>query len=471
MKKLIVAAAALAVAVIGGATFGLSTPAAHADPSNVWVINNNVGAGLSGALGLTTPFACTAAGVDQTSANLDTLAAASAAQLTFSDSPAGGECLVIKTDGSTSAITVNPRGATVGTTTPAAAAGTNGTFAETTIDNGAIATPSTFVSGSKVTVTQDAVALDSAALKTAGIAHDMTLTASKATVQEGATACGITASQSAPTNGLATVVYTDINGTQLVGYHPTVGTSAVATLAIGNATGLTTASQPLVTIMNADGTVGAEDAYCGIKAGTANVTATSATGEITGVTGACNDEGGNTDCLTRTSAITVTGVPANVALTASPSAIACDGTATSTVTATVTDSAGNNVVDGTPVTFQVVALGTANPINATTTGGTASSVITPLAGSTSGVVVTVTAGTAAAQIRIDCQASLLTPTAPAGPTATATPKGGVVGPNTGTGGYLGSSSSTGFPMWALAALALASVVLVGGGVVVRRTGK
>ncbi|MDE3097389.1 MAG: hypothetical protein KGK07_15485, partial [Chloroflexota bacterium] len=166
--------------------------------------------------------------------------------------------------------------------------------------------------------------------------------------------------------------------------------------------------------------------------------------------------------------VTVTGAPATIALTASPAAIPCDGTATSTVTAKITDSAGNNVVDGTSVTFSVVALGTANPINTTTTGGSASSVITPLSGNTAGTVVTVTSGSAAASILVGCQPSLATPSAVAA-APTATPVTGVTAPNTGTGGYLGQSSNAGFPLWTLVALALGSFVLVGGGIVVRRT--
>jgi hypothetical protein len=63
---------------------------------------------------------------------------------------------------------------------------------------------------------------------------------------------------------------------------------------------------------------------------------------------------------TSTVDLTVVGAPASVVLTASPTEIACDGTASSTVTATVTDADGNNVANGTPVNFSVVALGTAN---------------------------------------------------------------------------------------------------------------
>lgn len=168
--------------------------------------------------------------------------------------------------------------------------------------------------------------------------------------------------------------------------------------------------------------------------------------------------------------VTVVGAPAAVALTASPAAIACDGTQTSSVTAKVTDSEGNNVANGSGVEFSVVALGTANPITASTTDGSASSTITPLSGATAGVVVVVTAGDAQASIRIDC--SLPIPTATStGPQPTPTRPGGIVGPDTGNGGYLGQDGSAGFPMWTLVALALGSVALVAGGMVTRKVSK
>jgi hypothetical protein len=169
--------------------------------------------------------------------------------------------------------------------------------------------------------------------------------------------------------------------------------------------------------------------------------------------------------------LTVTGAPDAVALTASPAQIACDGTQTASVTAKVTDSAGNNVADGTVVTFSVIALGTANPIKVKTSGGSASSTITPLSVATAGVTVIVSAGDAQASILVSC--SLPVPTAvPAGPTAT--PTGGtrgVIGPDTGNGGYLGQDGSAGIPTWTLVALALGSVALVAGGMVTRRAGK
>ncbi|MEX2246796.1 MAG: hypothetical protein WEC75_08920 [Dehalococcoidia bacterium] len=204
--------------------------------------------------------------------------------------------------------------------------------------------------------------------------------------------------------------------------------------------------------VDSDGTIVAAAVFCGQDdPGTATVTASFTEAE---------EEEDSVE-------ITVVGPAASVALTASPAAIACDGTGTSTVTATVTDSDGNNVADGSGVNFSVVALGTSNPINVDTADGTASSVITPLSGATAGVTVVVSAGDAQASIRIDCLPELQTPAAPASPT----PGTGIGGPDTGNGGYLGQDSTSGFPMWTLAALALASMVMFAGGLVARRAGK
>ncbi len=173
--------------------------------------------------------------------------------------------------------------------------------------------------------------------------------------------------------------------------------------------------------------------------------------------------------------LTVTGAPSSNVLTADASAIKCDGSATSTVTAKVTDSAGNNVADGVPVNFSVVALGTANPINTVTKDGKASSVITPLSNSSAGVTVIVTAGDASiapvvqTPVRVDCALPLATQ--PQAPAPVPTPRGGIAGPDTGNGGYLGQNSSNSFPMWAVLALVLGSVTLVAGGLVTRRAGK
>lgn len=114
------------------------------------------------------------------------------------------------------------------------------------------------------------------------------------------------------------------------------------------------------------------------------------------------------------------GSPADVVLAASPAAMVCDGVTSSTVTATITDAFGNNVADGTPVNFSVVALGTTNPINTVTVDGVASSTVTPLAAA-SGVTVIVTSGDAQASIRVDC---IATGTPTPSPTATPTPRPG-----------------------------------------------
>jgi len=189
----------------------------------------------------------------------------------------------------------------------------------------------------------------------------------------------------------------------------------------------------------------------GTDTGTATVTATAGT----------EDDDAEVD---------VVGEPANVALTASPAAIDCDGAATTTVSATVTDADGNNVADGSNVNFSVVALGTASPINADTTAGVATSSITPLSGAVAGVTVIVTAGDAQASIRVDCNTPAAATATPGGPAPTPPGGGPIGGPDTGSGGYL-SQDSSGVSMWTLVALALGSMVLVAGGMVTRRVGK
>lgn len=90
--------------------------------------------------------------------------------------------------------------------------------------------------------------------------------------------------------------------------------------------------------------------------------------------------------------IEVVGEPANIAFAATPAMIGCDGVASSTVTATVTDSDGNLVMDGNEVKFNVQVLGTANPITAKTLAGVATTTITPLAANVSGVPVLASVG-------------------------------------------------------------------------------
>ncbi len=116
--------------------------------------------------------------------------------------------------------------------------------------------------------------------------------------------------------------------------------------------------------------------------------------------------------------------------------------------------------------FEVVALGTASPINATTTDGQASSTITPLSGNAAGVTVIVSAGDAEASVRVDC--ILATPTAPA---ASPTPTGPITPPVTGTGGYLSQDAAGGFSWIALAGLAIGALALTLGGAAVRKVSR
>jgi len=318
-----------------------------------------------------------------------------------------------------------------------------------------------------ITVTQEAVD-QSFDITMTGEPHNVVLTLAESTIQTNASTAALAAcmtgnavadasslSQAETTVGIAVV--TDADGTKLTGIPVTAtsGTTTVAAVATGTAGVIT--SNTGVSLDAGTSGVASFFVICGGKStGTSKIKASINSGPTLD---------------TSTVELTVVGAPDAIALTASPAQIACDGTQTSSVTAKVTDSAGNNVADGVSVFFDVLALGTSNPIKVKTSGGSASSTITPLSGSTAGVTVIVSAGNAQSSIRVDC--SLPIPTAvPAGPTAT--PTGGtrgVIGPDTGNGGYLGQNGSAGIPTWTLVALALGSVALVAGGMVTRRAGK
>jgi hypothetical protein len=175
-----------------------------------------------------------------------------------------------------------------------------------------------------------------------------------------------------------------------------------------------------VSMVTSGGTL-APNMFCGDEIGTATITADA-------------PFAGDADVD-----VTVIGAPDAMTLTASPASITCDGVASSTVSATLVDSEGNKVVDGTDVRFEVVALGIADPITATTAGGTgaATSKITPLSGVSAGVVVLVTVKDAdddvvlEGNIRIDCALPVAPPPPPVSPTGPT-----VIPPGTGDGGYL-----------------------------------
>jgi hypothetical protein len=77
-------------------------------------------------------------------------------------------------------------------------------------------------------------------------------------------------------------------------------------------------------------------------------------------------------------------------LSVSPSSLVCDGTASSTVSATLTDAEGNPALDGNTVRFDVKALGIASPIEAKSAAGAATTKVTPLSDIARGVTVKAT---------------------------------------------------------------------------------
>ncbi len=488
MKKLILVAAALTVAIIGFGGLKASTTYAH--PAKLWLINEVVATEQeSAALGTAvTDCDSTTAGNQAppcnladplqlatflaSGATLDDAATASAGQVGTAGFT-GPVFLVAQTDGSATDMTLNPKGLAVADTVAGdglvhcaglvggadvdcagGASGDDGYVVYTFVGGGSNSVGSTV----SVDVLQDLVSV-SQDVTVVGIPHDFQAVAvlDKTTIQEGSSSCALTDSISNPTRAGVIATVADVDGTNLVGvpFIITFSSSSASTAKVSSIGGTGT------TLLLPDGkTIAQYNVVCGVAPGDATLSVKIPAAYI----------GAGSGNVTRTIDYKVTGVPASIALTASPAAIACDGSATSSVTAKVTDSAGNNVVDNTSVNFGVVALGTANPINTKTTAGEASSTITPLSGATAGVTVIVTSGDAQASIRVDC--SLPVPTV--APAASPTPIGGtgtITGPNTGTGGYLGQDSSAGFPMWTLVALVLGSLVLVGGGMVTRRTGK
>jgi Invasin, domain 3 len=133
--------------------------------------------------------------------------------------------------------------------------------------------------------------------------------------------------------------------------------------------------------------------------------------------------------------ITVVGAPDSMTLAASPASIACNGINSSEVSATLLDADGKAVVAGNKVHFEVVALGTANPIIAETdANGVAKTTVVPLSGVTAGVtvLVSVVGNTDIEQnILVSC-----TPAVPIVVPPTVPPTINVGPPNTGDGGYL-----------------------------------
>jgi len=269
-----------------------------------------------------------------------------------------------------------------------------------------------------------------------GLPDDMSLSATKTTLQEGAADadCDLgdfaDAIAKAPITGLLAEVV-DEDGTALTGIRVAWDSSDDDVLhfalvqeddeltgadEVGDVVNFSTT----ISAISSGGTVATRNLGCGVDLGDVTVTAW-VMGEIN---------------LDTEIDLTVVGAPASMTLAANPPSVACNGVNNSEVSATLLDSAGAPVVAGNSVRFEVVALGISDPIIADTDeNGVAKSKITPLSGVTSGVTVLVSVvddDSIEGNILVACTPGPGTIPGPVTP-AVVPP---VTPPRTGDGGYL-----------------------------------
>lgn len=213
---------------------------------------------------------------------------------------------------------------------------------------------------------------------------DINLTAMKPSIQGGAADCvmfegtedflaALGAAEKTPISSTVT----DDDGTPL--------TYAIVTYELDDPDkGIT--AMPLVPSLATALGVASPNLVCGQEdAGTLIVTATIATGPAPGVE--VNPSARVRDAEVE---IEVLGPPVDMTLSAAPASLVCDGTATSTISATLTDAEGNPAVDGNVVQFESRALGLVSPREVKSAGGAADTTLTPLSGIARGVVVKAT---------------------------------------------------------------------------------
>jgi len=270
-----------------------------------------------------------------------------------------------------------------------------------------------------------------------GPPDDLTLSATKATIQEGAddADCDLADFMGALAKPqiaglLAEVV--DEDGTALTGIQVNWDSSdgdVVHFALVQN--GPDEGDETLQTVsLSSGGQVSAPNLGCAGDTGTSTIDATVLQWQMSDFMATNIDD--ETD-------ITVVGAPASMTLAANPTTIACNGTNSSEVRATLLDSAGKPVVAGNKVRFEVVALGTANPIIASTdANGVAKTTIVPLSGVTAGVTVLVSVVD-----NTDIEQSILVSCTPAVPIVPIVvvppitpPATNIIPPITGDGGYL-----------------------------------
>jgi len=230
----------------------------------------------------------------------------------------------------------------------------------------------------------------------------LTLSATKGTIQEGAADedCALVDFTSAiakpQISGLMAEVV-DEDGTALTGIQVAWGSSDnhnVHFALVQN--GPDQGEQTVNTIsLSSGGVVAAPNLGCGGDTGMATATAAVLEWDGGGLVPTNIDD--ETD-------VTVIGVPASMTLNATPPAMVCDGINSSVVTATLRDSLGNLVADGTPVHFSVQGPAVVNPIWASTIDGVASTTVTGLSGIVVMLPVSVTSGDLEASIGVACAA-------------------------------------------------------------------
>jgi len=219
--------------------------------------------------------------------------------------------------------------------------------------------------------------------KIVGEPHDISVTITKPAIQTGWPRCDLfsdtatyLAAITRPETSPFTAKITDDDGTAVTGAFTayTMSNPDSATVALPLA--------PSLDLTATLGSIVAPNVLCG----------TDEPGKIT-VTGriVTGPEGVGLDPAARLRdtevEITVVGPPTDMALSASPSGLTCDGVASSTVSAALTGADGKPVIDGNRVHWEVKALGSANPLNSTTAAGAATTAVTPLDSVTAGVVV------------------------------------------------------------------------------------
>ena len=198
------------------------------------------------------------------------------------------------------------------------------------------------------------------------------LTPSKTAIQSGAVLCemfsGTTdylATLGNPAKTPVTAIVTDDDDTVL--------THAIVQFTVDDAD-LAQMAVPAVPALASPLGIGSPDVLCGGEgSGTVTLTATISTEAAEGIVV-------NPSARTRhaEAEIAIEEPPTNMALSASPTSLVCDGTATSAVSAALTDAEGNPAIDGNVVRFSVKALGTISPIESKSAGGAATTTLTPL---------------------------------------------------------------------------------------------